>query len=232
MRVELTEHPKGNQRFEILLGEMVYVISLEEGKQLADWIYELHPTADTRGEHAEVFEGSGMMPYTLEGMKNYYAENKQDYLAPILHDAIEKIAQLESENEALRERNLQGTYCAYCGEEFPLDIDHTYLRVGIHIWECEKHPLNTLCEALEEKLKDLDFDAQERLTTGKENDLSHASGIHKSIDSVREVLDDGRRHCKDMKNELDALLADTQFTGGTTPTYFSGQDKGVDNESE
>ena len=100
MRVELTEHPKGNQRFEILLGEMVYVISLEEGKQLADWIYELHPTADTRGEHAEVFEGSGMMPYTLEGMKNYYAENKQDYLAPILHDAIEKIAQLEEENEA------------------------------------------------------------------------------------------------------------------------------------
>ncbi len=48
MRVELTEHPKGNQRFEILLGEMVYVISLKEGRQLADWIYKLHPTADAK----------------------------------------------------------------------------------------------------------------------------------------------------------------------------------------
>ena len=42
------------------------------------------------------------MPYTLEGMKSCYKENKQDYLAPILHDAITRIIQLEEKNEALR----------------------------------------------------------------------------------------------------------------------------------
>jgi len=50
MKVELTEHPKGKQRFEITLGETVYVISLEEGKKLADLIYELHPTVKTENE--------------------------------------------------------------------------------------------------------------------------------------------------------------------------------------
>lgn len=50
MQVELTEYPEGNQRFEILLGETLYVISLEEGKKLADLIYESHPTAKTENE--------------------------------------------------------------------------------------------------------------------------------------------------------------------------------------
>ena len=46
MRVALTENSKGDKRIEILLGEMVYVISLEKGKELADWIYEVHPAAE------------------------------------------------------------------------------------------------------------------------------------------------------------------------------------------
>ena len=50
MRVELTEHPKGNKRFEILLGDVVHVIRLDQGKQLADWIYELHPTCKAENE--------------------------------------------------------------------------------------------------------------------------------------------------------------------------------------
>ena len=104
--------------------------------------------------------------------------------AMFLRRDADEVAQLEEENaalkgeiEELRERNHQGTYCAYCGEEFPLDKDHTWLRVGIHIWECEKHPLNTLCEILDEKLKDLDFDAQERLTAPKNQLDPNAFGL-------------------------------------------------------
>ena len=33
-----------------------------------------------------------------------------------------------------------GTYCAYCGAEFPFD-DHTATLVGEHIRTCEKHPM-------------------------------------------------------------------------------------------
>ena len=50
MRVELTEHPKGNQRFEISLGDVCYVIDLEKAKELADEIYKLHPTAKSEKE--------------------------------------------------------------------------------------------------------------------------------------------------------------------------------------
>ena len=115
------------------------------------------------------------------------------------------VAQLEAENQRLRERNSQSTYCAYCGEDFPLDTEHTTLQVGIHIWECEKHPLNILCEAIDERCKDLDYEAQEYLATGKENDLALSTGIYKALDRIREVISDGKRHCKEMKDEIDAL---------------------------
>ena len=115
------------------------------------------------------------------------------------------VAQLEAENQRLRERNSQSTYCAYCGEDFPLDTEHTTLQVGIHIWECEKHPHNILCEAIYERCKDLDYEAQEYLATGKENDLALSTGIYKALDRIREVISDGKRHCKEMKDEIDAL---------------------------
>jgi hypothetical protein len=50
MKVELVEYPKGIQRFEITLGGMLYIISLEEGKKLADWIYILHPVTKAETE--------------------------------------------------------------------------------------------------------------------------------------------------------------------------------------
>ena len=34
----------------------------------------------------------------------------------------------------------QATYCAYCGERFPLD-DHAASAVTEHINTCEKHPM-------------------------------------------------------------------------------------------
>lgn len=45
MRVERVEfediHGSKRDRFEILLGDIVYVKSIEDAKKLADWIYEL-----------------------------------------------------------------------------------------------------------------------------------------------------------------------------------------------
>ena len=43
---------------------------------------------------------------------------------------------------------------------------------------------------IEEKFKDLDFEAQELLTTGEETAISHASGIHRAIDMIQEVIND------------------------------------------
>lgn len=94
----------------------------------------------------------------------------------------------------LKDRHQQHTYCAYCGEEFPADTEDAINNVEKHIWSCEKHPLQRLRHYIEEKCKDLDFEAQELLMTEKETDLSHASGIHKSIDAIREVLADAERH--------------------------------------
>ena len=101
---------------------------------------------------------------------------------------------LEMKYLQLEDRHQQHTYCAYCGEEFPADTEGAIDNVEKHIWSCEKHPLQRLRHYIEEKCKDLDFEAQKLLMTEKEIDLSHASGIHKSIDAIREVLTDAERH--------------------------------------
>ena len=36
------------------------------------------------------------------------------------------------------------TYCAYCGEEFPIDAEGTPEAVSQHILTCEKHPIRQL----------------------------------------------------------------------------------------
>ena len=119
--------------------------------------------------------------------------------SPWLMHIGDEVAKLEAENEELMERNNQSTYCAYCGEDFPLDIEHTTLRVGIHIWECEKHPLNILCANIEERCKDLDMDAQENL---EQDNVQHASGIHKAIDKIRAEVDAGKLSCQRMRDAL------------------------------
>jgi hypothetical protein len=41
-----------------------------------------------------------------------------------------------------RVKELSGsTYCAYCGERFPLDAPDSAALVGKHIHTCEKHPI-------------------------------------------------------------------------------------------
>ncbi len=78
MRVELTEHPKGNKRFEILLGDVVHVIRLDQGIQLADWIYELHPT--TKSEKEEIKKAALLLTQSLtdsdlENVKSQWGVN-------------------------------------------------------------------------------------------------------------------------------------------------------------
>ena len=86
----------------------------------------------------------------------------------------------------------QFTVCAYCGQKFQTEIRNT--EVEEHIWKCEDHPLTRLVFEIEEKCKDLDYEAQELLRAsgeGKDDpNLNHASGIHKAIDAVREVVRD------------------------------------------
>ena len=78
MRVELTEHPKGNQRFEILLGDVIHIIRLDQAKQLADWIYNLHPSAKTEHEKlkkAALFLTQSLTDSDLEAVKAQWGVN-------------------------------------------------------------------------------------------------------------------------------------------------------------
>ena len=98
-------------------------------------------------------------------------------------------ASLIEKVERLEKRNHQHTYCAYCGKEFPIDVDHAIDAVQSHIFECEKHPMYRLIHGIGEKCLDLDAEAQELLAEGDDyRDLGHASGIHKSIDAIRDVV--------------------------------------------
>lgn len=63
-----------------------------------------------------------------------------------------KIAQLEAENERLRLRHHQHTYCAYCGEEFPADVEGAADAVGAHIFACEKHPIAWIKKVLRDEV--------------------------------------------------------------------------------
>ena len=100
---------------------------------------------------------------------------------------------LERKYLQLEDRHHQHTYCAYCCKESLADGEDAIDEIEKHIWSCENHPLQRLCHYIEEKCKDLDFEAQELLMTGKETDLNRASAIHMSIDAIREAINDAKR---------------------------------------
>ena len=60
--------------------------------------------------------------------------------------------QSEAENERLRLRHHQHTYCAYCGEEFPADVEGAADAVGAHIFACEKHPIAWIKKVLRDEV--------------------------------------------------------------------------------
>ncbi len=66
--------------------------------------------------------------YTLADMQAYLEENEQDFLAPVLSFAIERIVVLEAENERLKEtiRDVNCSGVSYDGpryKEVQIDAD-------------------------------------------------------------------------------------------------------------
>ena len=56
-----------------------------------------------------------------------------------------EVAQLEA-------RHHQHTYCAYCGEEFPVDTRSAIDAVEVHIFACEKHPISHIKKILRDEV--------------------------------------------------------------------------------
>jgi hypothetical protein len=48
----------------------------------------------------------------------------------------------------------QSTYCAYCGQEYPIDVDGEI--IAEHIATCPKHPMQKMRAIYEEKIKVLE----------------------------------------------------------------------------
>jgi hypothetical protein len=57
-----------------------------------------------------------------------------------------RIAELDTEIARLKGE----TYCAYCGERFPLDAPDSCEQIGNHIQVCPKHPMRAVEQQLEE----------------------------------------------------------------------------------
>lgn len=56
-------------------------------------------------------------------------------------DETERLRMAVERLEAEVARLKGETYCAYCGERFPLDAPDSVERIGQHIAECLKHPM-------------------------------------------------------------------------------------------
>jgi len=64
-----------------------------------------------------------------------------------------RLAQLKAENKRLRGlQHHQHTYCAYCGEEFPADVEGAVDNVEAHIFACEKHPITYIKKILKNEV--------------------------------------------------------------------------------
>ena len=64
-------------------------------------------------------------------------------LAKWVREGLAREDALREENAKLRKRT-EFTYCAYCGEEFPIDGRTANAAVGEHIRKCPKHPMREL----------------------------------------------------------------------------------------
>jgi len=116
-----------------------------------------------------------------------------DALSALVEEAKDREREIERlQAEALVDRAGWSTACVKCGQRYELQGGDA--GVLAHVWDCEEHPLKLLVDALEEKCLDLDHEAQELLRNDDDGwDLGHASALHKSIDAVREVVDDVKR---------------------------------------
>jgi hypothetical protein len=81
------------------------------------------------------------------------------------------------------------TYCAYCGEEFPIDADGTPEAVSNHIQNCPKHPIQDYkaeIKRLKERLEKLIATSQEIMKFAQMGDYANGNtDEHGSIDEGR-----------------------------------------------
>jgi len=75
-----------------------------------------------------------------------------------------------------------GTYCAYCGQEFPLD-DSAAEQVSEHIRRCEKHPMRA-AEARAEKAEAEALECRQ----GMERAVFRASDLEEQLGQAREGI--------------------------------------------
>lgn len=62
----------------------------------------------------------------------------------MLVDETERLRMAVERLEAEVERLKGETYCAYCGERFPLDAPDATERIGRHIEACPRHPMRAV----------------------------------------------------------------------------------------
>jgi hypothetical protein len=62
------------------------------------------------------------------------------YACGYLQEAADEIERLTEENAELRAK-CEVTYCAYCGQEFPIDGESGTDAISEHLGVCAKHPM-------------------------------------------------------------------------------------------
>ncbi len=138
MRVELTRRSdKSTERFEILLGGTIHIISLEDAKKLADWIYELHPDSqyfETKPEDLDQAHGRVLGALkdlvTLAHSRNEALKKKIEadyYYGPIpgfIKIETTRMKAIKAWREYAAElETLKGNPCSICGTQPALLVD-------------------------------------------------------------------------------------------------------------
>jgi len=117
-----------------------------------------------------------------------FLQAQSDELAGHLDNARSTQLQLMEENKRLTERiadikDDKFTYCAYCGEEFPIDVGGDV--IDDHIKTCEKHPI-AVYKAENQRLQ-----AEEQFGREENARLSDAAiDTAKEIKCLRAALDE------------------------------------------
>lgn len=94
----------------------------------------------------------------------------------------QEIAEYENRIAQLKADRL--TYCAYCGQEFPIDAEGTPTAVSEHIMTCLKHPIYQIKQEYEAKIAELTRKGEE-LCGAYGNALLEINGLKRQIAEAR-----------------------------------------------
>jgi len=107
---------------------------------------------------------------------------------------------LKKENAELNARitNIKAdrlTYCAYCGEEFPMDAGGTPKAVSNHIHNCPKHPIQDykaeierLKAQLNKVVELVEFLELPNLPSGHDDFIGYGAGKHDARHAILKAL--------------------------------------------